>query len=324
MAPQLRLNRRTLLKAGAAAAAAAGAHSLHAQEVLKVLVGFPPGGAIDLAARLYAESAAGLGTLIVDNRPGAAGNIAASALAQARPDGRTLMFAPVNVYCISQALYRKPGFDVARDFTPVGIVARFPWAIAVHPSVPAQDLPQFIDWLKANRDNAVCGMAATGSEGHLMAYAFSRAVGVDFRFAPYKGGAPMAQDLMAGHIPFAFDPIVNFSEPHKAGRLRVLAITSTERSALMPDVPTFAELGFKGATGDTWIGASVRAGTPASQVQGLAAALASAAGKPEVQSRLAAKGLTTVPANPTAMGKTIEADTQRYTGLVKAMGLTIA
>lgn len=317
-----RIDRRTLLKA-LAVAAATGAHDLRAQEVFKILVGFPPGGAIDTVARVYAEAAKGLGTMVVDNKPGAAGNIAAGALAQSRPDGRTLMFAPVNVYCISQTLYPKLSFDTARDFLPVGIVARFPWALAVHPGVPAQSLPQFVDWLKANRDKAICGMAATGSEGHLMAYAFSRAAGIDIRFAGYKGGAPMAQDLMAGHIPFAFDPIVNLAEPHKAGKVRVLAITSAERSALLPDVPTFGELGFKGATGDTWIGASVRAGTPATQVQALAAAFASAAGRPEVQARLAASGLTTVGAAPAAMAKTIEADSERYAGLIKAMGLKL-
>lgn len=323
MAHHFQMNRRTLLTA-CIAAGAVSSRELYAQDMLKILVGFPAGGAIDLAARVYAEAVAGLGTTIVDNRPGAAGNIAAAALAQARPDGRTMMFAPVNVYCTSQALYSKPGFDVARDFTPVGIVARFPWAIAVHPSVPAQDLTQFIDWLKINRETVSCGMAAVGSEGHLMAYAFSRAIGVNLQFAPYKGGAPMSQDLIAGHIPFAFDPFVNFFEPHKASKVRILAITSTERSPLVPNIPTFGELGFRGATGDTWIGAAVRTGTPTAQIQSIVAALASAEAKPEVQSRLAARGLSTVSPTPAVMAKMIEADTERYTGLIKAMGLKIA
>lgn len=319
---QAKFNRRAMLKTGAAIAAVS-AQGLHAQDILKILVGFPPGGAIDTTARVYADATKGLGTLIVENRPGAAGNIAAGLLAQSRPESRTLMFAPVNVYCISQALYPKLAFDAARDFTPVGIVARFPWAIAVHPSVPASSISQFLEWLKANREKAICGMGAIGSEGQLMAYAFSRSAGVDFKFVPYKGGAPMAQDLMAGHIPFAFDPIVNLAEPHKAGKVRILAVTSEERSALLPDVPTFNEVGFKGATGNTWIGASVRVGTPAAQVQTLASAFASAAGRSDVQSRLAASGLATVTATPTMMAKAIESDTDRYTGLIKAMGLKI-
>jgi tripartite-type tricarboxylate transporter receptor subunit TctC len=229
----------------------------------------------------------------------------------------------VNVYCISQTLYHKLPFDAARDFSPVGIVARFPWTLAVHPSIPAQNVQQFVAWLKANPEKAICGMAAIGSEGHLMAYAFSRAAGVNITFAAYKGGAPMAQDLMAGHIPFAFDPIVNLAEPHNAGKVRVLAVTSAERSALLPEVPTFRELGFHGATGDTWIGAAVRAGTPPAQVQALATAFADAAGKADVQSRLAAHGLATVAAAPAVMAKTMESDTERYAGLVKAMGLKI-
>lgn len=318
-------NRRDVLKVAAATAATAamGLQNLHAQEVTKILVGFAAGGAIDSTARIYATAAKELGSTIVDNRPGAGGNIAAGALAQARADGNTVMFAPLNVYCIAQAIYRKLPFDAAHDFTPVGIVARFPSALAVHPNVPAQNMQDFVSWLKANRDRAICGMGAIGSEVHLMAYAFSRAIGVEFTFAPYKGGALMVQDLMAGHIPFAFDPIVNLAEPHKAGKLRALAFTSAERSAVLPEVPTLQELGFKGVTGDTWIGASVRAGTPAAKVQALADGLASAAGQADVKARLAALGLTAVAATPAGMRKTIEADTERYTGLVKMMGLKV-
>lgn len=322
MTDTFRLNRRRLLEA-AAFAGALRLPDLHAQEVTRLLVGFPAGGAIDSTARIYADADKELGVMIVDNRPGAAGNIAAAALAQSRPDGRTVMFAPVNVYSISQSLYRKLPFDTQQDFAPVGIVARFPWTLAVHPSVPVQNLQEFVAWLKANPGKADCGMAATGSEGHLMAYAFSRAIGVPINFVAYKGGAPMAQDLMAGHIPFAFDPVVNLAQPHKAGKVRVLAVTSTERSALMPEVPTFQDLGYPGATGDTWIGASVRAGTPPAQVQALTASLSRSARTAQVQSRLAALGLSAVAAESTVMGKTIQADAERYAGLIKTMGLKL-
>lgn len=318
-----KLLRRDFLKTTALTGALIELPTAYAQDTMKALVGFPAGGAIDLAARLYADSIKDIGSLIVDNRPGAAGNIAATALAQSRPDGKTIMFAPVNVYCISQILYPKLPFDASRDFAPVGIVARFPWSLAVNQNIPARTIQEFVEWLKANPDRAICGMAAIGSEGHLMAYALSKAIGVNFTFAQYKGGAPMAQDLMAGHIPFAFDPVANLAEPHKAGKVRILAVTSQDRSLLLPEVPTFQELGLRSVSGDTWIGVSVKAGTAQSQIQSLALALADASNKPDIQSKLAARGLSTVAASPALMAKAMETDSTKYAALIKDMGLKL-
>jgi tripartite-type tricarboxylate transporter receptor subunit TctC len=294
-----------------------------AAEVVKALVGFPPGGAIDTTARVYAETMRSLGTVIVENRPGAAGNIAAGALAQAKPDGTTLMFAPVNVYCISQALYRSLPFDAVRDFAPVGIAATFPWALTVHPSVPANTLAEFITWAKDNPDKAQCGMAAVGSEGHLMAYGFAKTAGLPITFVPYKGGAPMAQDLMAGHILVAFDPIVNMGPPHKAGKVRILALTGTQRSPALPEAPTFLELGHAAMTGETWIGVAVRAGTPPAAVQAAADALAAASRQPIVRERLAAVGLNALSRSPAEMTAQIAADTALYGRLVRELNLKI-
>ena len=323
MQSAITMNRRQLLATCAALTAQLGSGNLMAQEVVKVLVGFPAGGAIDTTARVYANATQGLGSMIVENRAGAAGNIAAGALAQSRPDGNTLMLAPVNVYSISQALYRNLAFNSALDFAPVGIVAKFPWALAVHPSVPAQNVVELVAWMKANPEKAFCGMAAIGSEGHLMAYAFSKAAGVNMTFAPYKGGAPMAQDLMAGQIPMAFDAIPNLAQPHKVGKIKMLAITSATRSELLPDVPTFTETGYPAATGDTWIGAAVRSGTAAARIDSLSAAFEAAARTSEVRNRLAGLGLTATSSTPADMAKVIAADTQRYSALVKAIGLQI-
>ena len=261
--------------------------------------------------------------MIVENRAGAAGNIAAGTLAQSRPDGNTLMLAPVNVYCISQALYRSLAFNTARDFAPVGIVAKFPWALAVHPSIPVQNVAELVAWIKANPEKAMCGMAAIGSEGHLMAYAFSKAADVNLTFAPYRGGAPMTQDLMGGQIPMAFDAIPNLAQPHKAGKVKMLAITSATRSELLPEVPTFSEAGYPVATGETWIGASVRSGTSAVRIHALSTAFESAARASEVRNKLAGLGLTATSSTPAEMAKVIVADTQRYSALVKAIGLQL-
>ena len=323
MHPQISITRRQLLAGCTVLAAQMGSDALWAQEVVKVLVGFPAGGAIDATARVYSNATSSLGTMIVENRAGAAGNIAAGTLAQSRPDGNTLMLAPVNVYCISQALYRSPAFNTARDFAPVGIVAKFPWALAVHPSIPVQKVTELIAWIKANPEKAMCGMAAIGSEGHLMAYAFSKAADVNLTFAPYRGGAPMTQDLMGGQIPMAFDAIPNLAQPHKAGKVKMLAITSATRSELLPEVPTFSEAGYPVATGETWIGASVRSGTSAARIHALSAAFESAARAPEVRSKLAGLGLTATSSTPAEMAKVIVADTQRYSALVKAIGLQL-
>lgn len=315
--------RREWLAYCAAAIAASQIPAAQAQEALRILVGFAPGGAIDSTARIYADAARDLGPMLVENKPGAAGNIAAATLAQSRPDGNTLMLAPVNVYCISQALYRNLSFDATRDFAPVGIVARFPWCIAVHPDVPAKTLAELVAWARANPSKATCGMAATGSEGHLMAYAFSKASGIELSFVAYRGGAPMASDLMAGHLPMAFDPIVNLAQPHKAGKVRVLAVTSEKRASLLPGIPTFMESGYPAATGDTWIGASVRQGTAPARIQALGAAFAAAGGSAEVQEKLDKLGLAAATANAQEMTQTIAADRQRYVGLVKALGLQL-
>ena len=317
-----RATRRQCLAYCASAIAASRFPAAQAQEVTRILVGFAAGGAIDSTARIYADAAREFGPMVVENKPGAAGNIAAGALAQSRPDGNTLMMAPVNVYCISQALYRNLPFDAKHDFAPVGIVARFPWCIAVHPDVPAKTLAELIAWIRANPGKATCGMAATGSEGHLMAYAFSKAAGIELTFAAYRGGAPMAADLMAGHLPMAFDPIVNLAQPHKAGKVRILAITSEKRSSLLPDIPTFAESGYPAATGDTWIGASVRQGTAPARIQALSAALA-VGRNAEVQDKLDKLGLSAATGTAQEMAQAIAADTQRYTALVKALGLQL-
>lgn len=315
--------RRQILLAGAGLALQAGLSSAHAQEIVKILVGFPAGGALDTTARVYAEFTKGLGTLVTENHPGAAGNIAAAALAQSRPDGNTMMFAPVNVYCISQSLYRNLAFDANRDFAPLGIVASFPWALAVNPSVPVANLAELIAWAKANPDKANCGMASTGSEGHLMAYAFSRDAGVPLSFVAYKGGAPMAQDLMAGHIPMAFDAIPNLVQPHNAGKMRVLAVTSSERTPSLPAVPTFRELKHPGAVGESWIGVATRAGTPAPRIRAIASAFGAAAQSAEVRSKLALLGLATRNEGPEQMAAAMTVDTARYAALVKALGLRL-
>jgi tripartite-type tricarboxylate transporter receptor subunit TctC len=292
---------------------------------LRMYVGFPPGGAIDVTARVLSERARDTLNVpvVVENRPGAAGNIAAAALKQARPDGASAMLAPVNVYCISKQLYKSLPFDPDRDFLPAGIMAAFPWGLAVASNVPASSVQELAAWLKANPRNANVGMAAPGSEGHLLSYAFSRAIGVDFNFVGYKGGAPMAQDLIAGQIPIAFDSVVNQIGPHTAGRFKVLAVSSSRRVPALPQIPTFEELGYKTVTGETWIGLSVPAGTPEARLRELNEAYAKAAATEEVKSRLSQVGLEARPTSPQQMAQAIRTDTQYWGALIRELGLKL-
>lgn len=323
MYENMRISRRNFMLGAMALTANMGIGSVRAQEVISTLVGFPAGGAIDTTARVYANAMKKHATFVVENRVGAAGNIAAGSLAKARLNGNTIMFAPVNVYSISQVLYSNLQFNVEADFAPVGLVAQFPWALAVHPDVPANNLSELILWLKKSPEKAICGMGAIGSEGHMMAYVFSKVAGIPFNFAPYRGGAPMAQDLMAGHIPMGFDPIVNLVQPHKAGRMKILAITSEARSSLLENVPAFNELGYPLSTGNTWIGVSVRKGTDETKINKLSSMLNDAARQSNVREKLAEQGLVTLQSSPEDMRKTIEQDAKRYASLVQEIGLKI-
>ena len=189
--------------------------------------------------------------------------------------------------------------------------------------MPAKSIQELVTWLKANPKEANCGMAAPGSEGHLLAYAFSRATGTNLNFVGYKGGAPMTQDLVAGHLPMAFDPIVNQIGPHNSGRVRVLAVSSAARAEALPRIPTFGELGYKEVTGDTWIGIAVPRGTPKERIAELNKVFSLAAEAGDVKARLAQVGLTTRPGSPEEMAQLISADTERWGALVKALGLRL-
>ncbi len=293
---------------------------------VRVLVGFPPGGAIDLTARVLAEHLqTGLGgPVVVDNRPGAAGNIAAIALKQAKADGMTLMLAPVNVYCISPVLYKNLQFDPVKDFAPAGIASELSLgAGGVGRRPPANSVQELVAWLKANPQSANCGMAAPGSEGHLLAFAFSRATGVKLNFIGYKGGAPMTQDLIGGQIPMVFDAIVNQIAPHNGGRIRVLAVSGRARCEALPRIPTMAELGYKEVTGETWIGMAVPRGTPEARIAELNAAFAGVAREAAVKARLAQVGLTAQPGTPEGMARLITSDAERWGVLVKQLGLQL-
>jgi tripartite-type tricarboxylate transporter receptor subunit TctC len=221
----------------------------------RILSGFPPGGNVDLLARLFAEnlSEATGRTVVVENRPGAVGQIAAEALKSAAPDGNTLMVAPDATVVIRPLTMKKPPFN-ALDFTPIAHTGGIDYALGISSSIPARDLKEFAAWAKANPAKASFGSAGAGGLTHFLGLMVAQAMGVDLKHVPYKGSGPAVFDVAAGHLPATIQPLGTMLAQARAGKLRVVAVSSAKRSPQGPEVPTFAELGYPSLGVDSWFG----------------------------------------------------------------------
>lgn len=253
--------RRTFLIGSAASGAGllAGLTAAPAQQTLagmqiRLVVPFPPGGPTDIVARPFAEllSHAIKATVIVDNRAGAGGNVGADAVAKSAPDGRTLLFATVGTQAINTTLYKSLPYDAVKDFTPLALVAEAPVAITVNPAFPAKTLAELVALAKQSPGKLNYASGGNGTPGHLTAEMLKTAAGIDMQHVPYKGGAPAQVDLLANHISIMFDPMQSTLGQVRAGNLRVLAVSSKERSAALPNVPTVAESGYPGFETTAW------------------------------------------------------------------------
>src|SRR5499426_1887257 len=232
---------------------------------VRVMVGFAPGGPNDIIARAYsARLAENLGQpFVVENRTGAAGNLAAEAVARAAPDGHTLMLGSTGTNAVNPSLYAGLPFDSVRDLAPVSVVATSPSALAVHPKVQAQSVRELIALAKAQPGRLTYASAGSGSSQHLSAELFKQAAGVDIVHVPYKGAAPGITDLLAGQVDMSFAPVANVVPHAKAGKLRLLGLTSLKRSGFAPGTPTIAESGVPGFDVITWYAIFATGGTPA-------------------------------------------------------------
>ena len=277
------MERRRFLVATAASAAGLFApmggpvaQSLAGRQI-RLIVPFPPGGPTDIVARPFAELLGNTlkATIIVDNRAGAGGTVGADAVAKSSPDGRTLLFATVGTNAINQALYSKLAYDAVRDFTPIALIAEAPVAITVNSAFAASDLAGLIELARKSPGKLNYGTGGNGTPGHLTAEMFKRAAGIEIQHVPYKGGAPAQVDLLAGQIQMMFDPMQSTLAQVQAGRLRMLAISSKERSAALPGVPTISESGYPGFEMTAWW--SIFA--PAKLPPDLAASLAGSVGQ---------------------------------------------
>lgn len=264
-------------------------------DAVRIIVGFPPGGGADYVARLLADQLKErLGQpVIVDNRPGAGGVVAASAFLQAPADGRTLILGNDHMLSVVPMTMAKPGYDPARDFAAVGTVALGETALAVHPRTGAKTLAEYTAWVKANSKDDTVGIPAPASAPEFMIGMISKRLGVPLRSVPYRGGAPMIQDLLAGQIHAGIATAGELFAHHQAGRLRMVVLTGTQRLPLLPDVPTFAEAGIAGLENSTYLALFTRSGTPAATTARLNQALREALAAPKLK-----EGLTTLAMQP--------------------------
>jgi tripartite-type tricarboxylate transporter receptor subunit TctC len=322
----MRLPRRRFLQLAAAATAfpsvsrIARAQSFPTKPV-RVIVGFAPGGGNDIAARLISHwLSQRLGQqFIVENRPGAGSNIATEAVVRAPPDGYTLLLVAVS-NAANATLYDKLNFNFIRDIAPVAGVLRVPNLVEVHPSVPVQTLPEFIAYAKANPGKVNMGSGGSGGPVHMTGELFNMMAGLKMQHVPYRGEAPALNDLIGGQVQVVFGSVPASIEYVRAGKLRALAVTTSTRSELLPDVPTVAE-SVPGYESSTWYGIGAPKDTPAEIIDRLNVEINAALGDPTLKTRVADLGGTVIGGSPTDFSELIASDTEKWGKVVRFAGI---
>jgi tripartite-type tricarboxylate transporter receptor subunit TctC len=289
---------------------------------VRIVVNAPPGGGTDILGRLTAQhfTEAFGQQFIIDNRGGGGGIIGTETVARALPDGYTLLFAFTS-HVINPSLRSKLPYDTLKDFAPVSLVATAPSVLVVNPSVPVRSIKELIALAKARPGQLQYGTAGSGSGTHLAAVLFAQASDVDLVHVPYKGGVPALADVVGGHVALMFGNIAPVGPLVKAGRLRALAVTSAQRSPLLPQLPTLDELGLKGFDAVAWFGVLVPAGTPAPAVLRLNQEIVRALREPELIERVTAQGATPAPTTPEAFAAFIRAEIARWAPVIRQAGI---
>jgi len=318
--------RTSILVAAALASACAGAAETYPTRPVRYVVGFVPGGATDILARaMQPRLSERLGQqVVVDNRPGANGNVAAEIVAKSPADGHTLLLATIGILSINPSLYRKLGFDALRDFAPVAQLVSLSNVVVAHPSLQASNMRELVAAAKARPGQITYATSGSGGTGHLAGELFKTMAGVDLVHVPYKGGAPALVDVVSGQVNTFFATVPTALPQIKAGRIRALGVTTARRSVALPEVPTIEEaLGLKGYEANNWYGVVVAAGTPAAMVRRLEADLLAVLKLPEVQEKLLAQGLEPTPAGPAAFDAYIRAEHAKWARVIKAAGAKV-
>ena len=290
---------------------------------IKLVVALAPGGQNDLIARTFAEALSAIVNqpVVVENRVGAGGTIGANLAAKAPADGYTLLVGGAFNLSLAPALMRKLPYDPEKDFTPIGGLARVPYAFAVRPSVPAKMLPELVDYARANPGRLTYGSSGVGSNSSLAVELLKATAGIDILHVPYKGSAPAVTALVAGQIDIVCVDLALLAPHVKAGTLRLVAATGAKRSAMAPDLPTAAEQGFPGLVLEPWYGVVAPAGIPEEAREKLAAALNRAVRTPELRERFEQQGYEVIADTPDSFGALIRAETEKYARLIRTAGI---
>ena len=288
---------------------------------VRMIIAFPPGGPTDLVSRVLAQKLSEqLGQqVIVDNKPGAGGNIAAELAARATPDGYTI-FYNTSAIVIGPALYGKVNYDTLKDFAPVLLTASVPMVLVVNPQLPARSVKEFLDLAKSRSGALNYSSSGTGTITHLASAMMSTQTGIQTQHIPYKGSAPGLVDLASGQTQFMIDTINTVLPYVRDNRLRGLAVTSAKRSPLLPDLPTLAEAGISGFEAGAWQGIVVPTGTPNEIVQKLNAEVNKALAHPDIRSRLAAQGADILGGTPAEYATYLRSEMPRWAKAVKDSG----
>jgi tripartite-type tricarboxylate transporter receptor subunit TctC len=324
----MRFPRRTFLQLAASAAVLPALPRLSRAQAypsrpVRIVVGFAAGGATDIQARLMGQWLSDrLGQpVVIENRAGASGNIGTEAVAKAAPDGYTLLQI-VTPHAINSALYSNLPFDFARDIAPVVCAARLAYCVVVHPSVPAKTLPEFIAYAKANPGKINYGSAGPGTPQNIGCELFKMMAGVDLVHVPYRGGGPATTDLVGGHLHVIFAPISESIEHVKAGKLRALAVTTTKRLDVLPDVPVVADF-VPGYEASGFAGIGVPTGTPADIIAMLNKELNAGLADAKVKARIEELGGTVLGGTPAEFATIIAAATEKWAKVIKFAGIKV-
>jgi tripartite-type tricarboxylate transporter receptor subunit TctC len=292
---------------------------------IRLVCPFPPGGAVDIASRATAgELTKILGhPMVVENKPGAGGNLGGAEVAHAAPDGYTVLMTTSGIQAINPALYAKMPFDPNKELVPVAPLVSLNNVLVVHPSVSAKTVKEVIDLAKKQPGKLTYASSGNGTSIHMSGAMFTQLTGTDLLHIPYKGSAPAVTDLLGGQVNMMFDNIPS-SLPHiKAGKLRALATTGAKRDPALPDLPTIAEAGVPNYESGVWFGLMVPAGTPKDIIGKLNAAAVQATKSPEFRKRMTELGYNIIPGTPEQMAAMNQAEVKRWAPIVKASGAKV-
>ena len=306
-------------------AGAAVAQGAYPGRPVTLVVPFPPGGGTDTGARIVAQK---LGakwgqTVIVENKGGAAGMIGADMVAKAKPDGYTLLMGNIGTQAINPSLYKKMPYDAATAFVPIALVAELPLAMMVNPAVPAKTAREFIALAKSEPGKLSYSSSGAGGAPHLAAEMFKEATGTFIVHVPYRGGGPAIGDLLAGHVQLSFMTVLEASGHIKAGKLRALAVTGSQRVPALPEVPTLAEAALPGFNSISWIGMLAPAGTPKEIVDKVSSDIREVVASDDVKLKLIELGAVPAGTTPAQFQALIASDRKRYEQVIKDKKITV-